>query len=322
MLEQDKNFPFISIITVTYNSSKYVREAIESVLASSFKNFELIIGDDCSSDNTWDIVQEYNDARIVKYKNSTNLGEYPNRDKALRIAKGEWVLYIDGDDLVYPHALELISSMISKYPSVGMLLMRWYRKEMLLPVVISPRDFYVEYYFGEGFLGTAFTNVVFSKKALLDNGGIPHQYSFGDDVVRLNLATKYNMMIIPDQLTFWRETPNQAFQIKKNLLSSYLERNKFELMFLKQAKEASVITTDEFLLEKYNWSRQILKDIVKHSIKFRFNNAIQIWNNFKQDLVWTKQDVTIKLPFEEYSPSNLLTFEKSVLRLQKLMKLE
>lgn len=316
MTKENKDSPLISIITVTYNSAKYVRDAIESVLSSSFKNFELVIGDDCSTDNTWEIVQEYNDERIVKYKNSTNLGEYPNRDKALKLASGSWVLFIDGDDLIYPHALEFLSKMILKDSSVGMLLMRWYRRNMLFPIVISPRDFYLEHYFGDGFLGTAFTNVVFSRKALLDSGGIPHQYSFGDDVVRLNMATRYNMMVISDQLTFWRETPNQAFHVKKNLLNSYTERKKFEFMFLKQAKDAAILNLNEFSLAKYNLSTQILKDIIKYSIKLKLKNAYYIWNTFRKDIIFKKPNIKIKLPFEDYNPTNLLTFEKSVLRIQ------
>ena len=63
-------------------------------------NFEYIIGDDCSIDNTWEIINDFNDSRIVKYRNDTNLGEYPNRNKAVTIAKGDWILFIDGDDVM------------------------------------------------------------------------------------------------------------------------------------------------------------------------------------------------------------------------------
>jgi len=62
------NTPDVTVAMVTYNSGKYVGVAIESVLSSSYTNFELIISDDASGDNTWDIISSYNDARIRAYR--------------------------------------------------------------------------------------------------------------------------------------------------------------------------------------------------------------------------------------------------------------
>ena len=94
--------PLFTVATITYNSSRWVRQAIESVLASSYTDFEYIISDDCSTDDTWDIIQEYKDGRIKAWRNQTNIGEYPNRNIVLRQAKGKYFLFIDGDDLTYP----------------------------------------------------------------------------------------------------------------------------------------------------------------------------------------------------------------------------
>ena len=308
--------PFFSIITVTYNSSQYVREAIGSVLASSFTDFELIIGDDCSTDNTWEIIQEYDDSRISKYRNETNFREYPNRNKALGLAKGEWVLFIDGDDLIYPHALSFIASMIEKSNDVGMLLMRWYRNNMIYPILISPRDFYLEKYFGEGFLSTAFTNVVFNRKVLLDNGGIPVGYSFGDDVVRLQLALSCKMMIISDQLTFWRETPSQAFQVKNKLLSSYLEQKNVAFRFLKKAYDLDLINKHEYNYAKHQLTKRIIIDSVKLFLKFKFKRSVLILLNYFREFEFKKTGLKIVLPFEQFTPSNLLDFDKSNQRLK------
>lgn len=308
--------PFFSIITVTYNSSQYIRDAIDSILASSFTDFEIIISDDCSTDNTWEIIQAYDDSRIIKYRNETNLQEYPNRNKALGLAKGDWVLYIDGDDLIYPHALSFISSMIAKSNDVGMLLMRWYRNNMIYPILISPRDFYLEKYFGEGFLSTAFTNVVFNRKVLLDNGGIPLGYSFGDDVIRLQLALSCKMMIISDQLTFWRETPSQASQVKNNLLSSYLEQKNVAFRFLKKSHDLGLINKHEYYYAKHLLTKHIIIDIVKLFLKFKFKRSILILLNYFREFHFKKPKIKLLLPFEQFTPSNLLDFDKSNQRLK------
>jgi glycosyltransferase involved in cell wall biosynthesis len=307
--------PFFSVITVTYNSSLYVREAIESILASTFTDFELIIGDDCSTDNTWDIINEYNDPRLVKYRNDTNLKEYPNRNKALSVAKGEWVIFIDGDDLIYPYALSFINEMIQRESNIGMILMRWYRNNMFYPVLISPRDFYLEQYFGEGFLGTAFTNVVFNRKILMQLGGLSNNYVYGDDFIRKKIALNHNMMIISDQLTFWRETPKQASQNAKKSINTKFEQIDSSFLFLDLAAQQGILLLDEVNLAKWYISKMLMKDILRNLFKGNFLYAWKFLKRYSKNIVLFKKDRDITPPFSEYSPVNILTLEKSRIRL-------
>lgn len=97
----------ISIIMPSFNTGKYITETIESVLAQSYKNWELIIVDDCSSDNTDEIVSTYlSDDRIHYLKNEKNSGAAFSRNIALRKAKGKWIAFLDSDDLWMPEKLE------------------------------------------------------------------------------------------------------------------------------------------------------------------------------------------------------------------------
>ena len=91
----------------SFNTGKYITETIESVLAQSYKNWELIIVDDCSSDNTDEIVSTYlSDDRIHYLKNEKNSGAAFSRNTALREAKGKWIAFLDSDDLWMPEKLE------------------------------------------------------------------------------------------------------------------------------------------------------------------------------------------------------------------------
>ena len=76
----------VSVLMTSFNREKYIAEAIESVLASTYKDFELIIVDDCSKDNTVGIAKKYEelDSRVKVYINEVNLGDYPNRNKLHR----------------------------------------------------------------------------------------------------------------------------------------------------------------------------------------------------------------------------------------------
>lgn len=90
----------VSIIMPSYNTGKYIRQTIESVLAQSYENWELIIVDDCSTDNTDEVVKPFlSDQRIKYLKNERNSGAAVSRNRALREAKGKWIAFLDSDDL-------------------------------------------------------------------------------------------------------------------------------------------------------------------------------------------------------------------------------
>lgn len=90
----------------SYNTAKYIRDSINSVLAQTYDNWELIIIDDCSTDNTDEIVCSFNDNRIKYLRNEKNSGAAISRNKALKEAKGQFVAFLDSDDLWDPNKLE------------------------------------------------------------------------------------------------------------------------------------------------------------------------------------------------------------------------
>ena len=96
----------VSIIMPSYNTAKFISKTIESVLEQTYKNWELLIVDDCSTDNTDEIVSKYDDDRIIYLKNKKNSGAAVSRNKALKNAKGKWIAFLDSDDLWYPTKLE------------------------------------------------------------------------------------------------------------------------------------------------------------------------------------------------------------------------
>ena len=100
------DFPLISIVIITYNSSKYVLETLESAKAQTYKNIELIVADDGSIDSTVAICREWlndNKNRFVRTELITtpkNTGTVRNANRGLKAAKGEWMKFIAGDDIL------------------------------------------------------------------------------------------------------------------------------------------------------------------------------------------------------------------------------
>ena len=105
----------VSIIMPSYNTATFIAESIESVLAQSYTDWELVIVDDCSPDNTDEVVKPYlSDERIKYLKNEKNSGAAVSRNRALREAKGKWIAFLDSDDLWMPEKLEKQISFMEK----------------------------------------------------------------------------------------------------------------------------------------------------------------------------------------------------------------
>jgi len=89
----------VSVVMPVFNAEKFIAEAIESVLSQSFKDFELVIIDDGSTDRSAEIISRFKDKRIIKLSNYQNLGLVPSLNKCLKISKGVYIARVDADDL-------------------------------------------------------------------------------------------------------------------------------------------------------------------------------------------------------------------------------
>lgn len=101
-----KDYGLVSIIMPNYNGGKYLTDTIKSVLAQTYQNWELIFVDDCSTDNSLEIVNSFGDKRIRILQNEKNSGAAVSRNYAIREAQGKWIAFLDSDDLWAPEKLE------------------------------------------------------------------------------------------------------------------------------------------------------------------------------------------------------------------------
>lgn len=106
--ENMKKEYLVSIITPNYNCARFISMTIESVLAQTYSNWEMIIVDDCSTDGSYEIALNYakNDKRINVLKNDNNSGAAFSRNRAIQVAKGDFIAFLDSDDLWYPEKIE------------------------------------------------------------------------------------------------------------------------------------------------------------------------------------------------------------------------
>jgi cellulose synthase/poly-beta-1,6-N-acetylglucosamine synthase-like glycosyltransferase len=111
--------PKVSVVMSVYNGERYLAEAIESILAQTFPDFEFIIIDDGSTDSTPDILNRYDDARIVLVRNQENIGLTRSLNRGIRMAHGDYVARQDADDVALPERLAAQVSFLDEHPGIG-----------------------------------------------------------------------------------------------------------------------------------------------------------------------------------------------------------
>jgi glycosyltransferase involved in cell wall biosynthesis len=106
--------PLISVCIPVFNGERYIAEAIESVLTQTCQDFEIVISDNCSTDNTLAIIRSYNDPRIRCFSNSANLGQAVNLRRALELPRGKYCKILCADDFLYKDCLKVQAEILEK----------------------------------------------------------------------------------------------------------------------------------------------------------------------------------------------------------------
>src|SRR5690348_4570978 len=267
------NQPLVSILMTAYNRERYIAEAIESVLAITYRNWELIIVDDCSKDRTREIAVCYakKDDRIKVYINEKNLGDYPNRNKAISYASGEYIMFCDSDDKLLPESISKLMQVIEPADGFNFAISWPYYDP---PVTMSSYDALQEHFFGKQFLyigpGGTFMRRTFVKQI----GGYPEKYGPANDMYfNLKVACNTAILLFPFDLMFYRQHENQ--EIKNNYAYLY---NSFCYMRDALNELPLPFSKSEInLLRKKNYRRFIVNLFHYYGKTRNFKEIIRAW---------------------------------------------
>jgi hypothetical protein len=197
--------PLVSVLMTAYNREKYIAEAIESVLAQTFTDFELIIVDDDSKDCTVEIARRYtHDPRVRLHLNEKNLGDYPNRNRAAALANGKYLKYLDSDDMLYHFGLGAMVDMMLRNPAAVLGLQRPSPKDRPFPIVLTPEQAYREHYLSGGLFGVGPTGTIILAKQFRSAGGFSGKRFIGDMELWLRLAAQNPVVKFMEGLVWWR----------------------------------------------------------------------------------------------------------------------
>lgn len=215
----------ISIITASYNYEKYLTQAIESVLAQTLQDWELIIVDDGSQDNSVESIKKYceKDSRIklFQHENAQNLGLCATLLKGIENATGEWIAFLESDDWLNPEYLEKKIKIINDYPDIKLIFnkiefiqelssntsqkIRLENRQNWLKSKSYPRNMSYDFYFTNKIL--TFSSVMAKRNDLLQlDFNTPEKTSL-DWWLWIQMAQKGSFYYIKEPLTYWRQHP-------------------------------------------------------------------------------------------------------------------
>lgn len=270
----ESNMPIISILVACYNSEKFISETINSCLNQNENDFEIIISDDNSKDLTWEIIESFNDSKIKKYRQKSNLGEYPNREFLIEEATGKYVIFIDGEDLLYSNAIKLIKSYLLIYPSASQFIGSEWNEKIILPKILNPIEFSRMEFTGCGVSGLNFTRLVFKRDTLLENNSFKENISkLGDLYIQYLIGLNHETVLIPAGFSWWRRRSGQASEgILKDKLNHQGEIYK---IVPKMIMNCSNIEENEKNVILKNYYGQLLRVLFYQIVQFRFVRVIK-----------------------------------------------
>jgi glycosyltransferase involved in cell wall biosynthesis len=194
-----KNNPVVSVLMTAFNREKFIAEAIESVLAQTYQNWELIIVDDSSKDNTVAIAESYaqNNNRIRVYINEKNLGDYPNRNRAASYASGELLMYVDSDDTIQKDALEYVVYSFKINPTAHYATI--YRNgDVMMPTSIEPKEVIENHFFKRSTLHFGPGGTVVKRTFFNQIGCFPEKYGPANDMYyNIKAASNTSVILMP-----------------------------------------------------------------------------------------------------------------------------
>jgi glycosyltransferase involved in cell wall biosynthesis len=206
--------PLISVLMTAYNREQYIGAAIESVMAQTFTDFELLIVDDRSTDGTRAAAEQYarQDPRIRLVVNDRNLTDYVNRNHAAQLARGQYLKYLDSDDLMYPWCLATMVGPLAKEPRAGFALsMGWSWPGGPCPMLLTPRMCYQREFLGFGMFMCGPPSALFRADVFRQLGGFPEMGVGSDHIFWLKACARVNVLLLPADLFWYRSHPGQEF---------------------------------------------------------------------------------------------------------------
>lgn len=213
--------PLVSVLMTSFNREQFISEAIESVLKSTYPNFELIIVDDRSKDKTVAIAKSFaeKDSRVKVFINEKNLGDYANRNMAASYATGEWIMSVDSDDKMNSDGIEKVLNCMQQFPLAHFGMYHYLGTELKeIQSSAAIRRHLLE----KRFLAIGPGGTIIRRKYFETIKGYPEKYGPANDMYfNLKATSQSSIVMFPFEFHFYRRHEGQEI----NNYFSYIYNN-------------------------------------------------------------------------------------------------
>ena len=215
-----KTNPLITVYITNYNYGNFIKKAINSVLNQTFKNFELIIIDDGSKDKSKEIIKEFENKKNIKIIFQKNKGLVVSNNLALRLSKAKYIMRLDSDDWLDPHALEIMSNVLERDKKISLVFPDYYEVDKNGKILgqIRRHDFKKVKLLDQPAHGAC---TMIRKENLIDIGGYDEEFSCQDGYyLWLKFIKRYFVKNINLPLFYYRQHEKSLTQDNKKILSN------------------------------------------------------------------------------------------------------
>lgn len=275
--------PTVSVLMTCYNREHLIGEAIQSVLDSDFTDFELIISDDASTDQTVEVARRFaeKDARIKIFVNGSNLGDYGNRNAAAAHAKGTYIKYLDSDDQFYPGGLRRMVEAMLAHPEAALGIAQLNKQKLklgALPVCLTSAEAYREHFYGKEIFSFGPSGSIIKRSVFFQAGCFSHTRYVSDTEFWLKLAALYPVVKLSDDLVMWRVHEGQEYQLGHQ--THFYLRKVFPIFRQALYAPNCPLPADEVaaIMHRLRWKHA--RDLL--SLGFRSKQPLIAWNIFRE----------------------------------------
>lgn len=315
----------VSVIMPVYNAEKYVYRAIESILAQSYKNIELLISDDGSTDNSISIIDSFKDSRIKTFHNDKNIGSLLTRNNLVEKVTGEYIAWQDADDRSHPNRIEKLVYFLDNNPEIALCGCNFVRnfsfwKRQSISSYPVNHDEIIQSIIYKEFIPFCAPSTILRTSVFRELGGFRGFFNglgwYDFDLI-LRLSERYKVANIPDILYEYQYVKTSLSRQSSNFSIQKAFINDMGMFLGKQRSEfkADALMNEKYMeqFEKFILSLEsIMKEDPSYLIRRRFKNYLS-----NLDYIPAISAATIALKMNKFHFKNYKAFWDIALSLAK-----
>lgn len=279
--------PLISIIMPVYNAGEYIYAAIQSILDQTFHDFELIIIDDGSMDESQEIINSFQDERIIYLYNGHNIGNYSSRNRGLNLSRGKYIAVMDADDISFTNRLEMEYRYMETHPdilAVGSSCICIPSQRLTVPP-LSTSGIRLSLLQNNCFIHST---IMFKRNVILANNGYNTYFQYAADYeLMCRLALKGKVRNLKEPLIYYRTHSEQISNVygQEQRECAYNIRIGYHKAFIKKyrSRKQNLISDIEVsyplmgtCISLYTYARKTNNKHIEHKADILLDNIISI----------------------------------------------